>query len=160
MSFSFIYNFTWNMDTKQEIASQYVIANKQECVDLLRLKMLYITCTNKQERSNVSLRCIIHQAESVHYFYFQFYSSQGHKAISPENQQQMEVYAHTQFHSRKPHVFHGLSWTSTYSVLGNNKMIHQSNSHCKIHQSKRQNLKVKNGRFQWVQIMNFLCHFE
>jgi hypothetical protein len=24
------------MDTKQEIASQYVIANKQECVDLLQ----------------------------------------------------------------------------------------------------------------------------
>jgi len=47
-----------------------------------------------------------------------------------------------------------------FSVLGNNKMIHQSNSHCKIHQSKRKNLKVKNGRFQWVQIMNFLCHFE
>jgi hypothetical protein len=36
MSFSFIYNFTWNMDTKQEIASQYVIANKQERVDLLQ----------------------------------------------------------------------------------------------------------------------------
>lgn len=34
-----------------------------------------------------------------------------------------------------------------FSILGNNKMIHQSNSHCKIHQSKRWNLKVKKRTF-------------